>query len=255
MKEFIKNRKDQKIAVIVEENPEHKGLAFVMHGLGGFKEQPQLQTFAKAFKDNGYTIVMFDTTSTAGESDGRFEDATVGGYYNDLEDVIAWAKTQSWYMEPFCLSGHSLGGYSSILFAVKYPEQVKTIIPTQTFISGKLSMEAAPSEELKAWKETGWQIKESKSKPGFIKRSPWSHMEERLNHDLLKEGLKKLVMPVLLISGDLDKSVPIEHQMLIYERLPGKKEIYTVKGAGHGFYSKEHLDEVYGVFDNWIKNL
>lgn len=38
MKTFIKNRNDKKIAVVVEENSNSKGLAFVMHGLGGFKE-------------------------------------------------------------------------------------------------------------------------------------------------------------------------------------------------------------------------
>ena len=255
MKEFIKNRKGQKIAVIVEENLDHKGLAFVMHGLGGFKEQPQLQTFAKAFKDNGYTVVLFDTTNTTGESDGKFEDATVGGYYEDLEDVISWAKTQNWYKEPFCLSGHSLGAYSSLLYAIRYPEQVKAVAPIQAFISGEFSMDTMSSEEIKNWKETGWQIKESRSKPGFIKKLPWSHMEERLKHDLLKEDLSKLTMPILFIAGDLDKSTPIEQQKILFEKLPGKKEFHVIKGAVHGFYSYEHLSEVYSIFNNWIKSL
>lgn len=68
-----------------------QGLAFVMHGLGGFKEQPHLQVMAKAFLANGYTVVRFDTTNTFGESDGRYEDATTTNYYEDLEAVIAWA--------------------------------------------------------------------------------------------------------------------------------------------------------------------
>ena len=58
MKVFIKNRHHKKIAVVVEENPNPKGLAFVMHGLGGFKEQPHVQTFSKAFKDNNFTVVL-----------------------------------------------------------------------------------------------------------------------------------------------------------------------------------------------------
>ena len=110
IKEFIKNRKGQKIAVLVEQQKNQKGLAFVMHGLGGFKEQPHIQVFAEAFLDNGYTVVRFDTTNTFGESDGNYEEATTTNYYEDLEDVIEWAKSQSWYEESFCLSGHSLGG-------------------------------------------------------------------------------------------------------------------------------------------------
>jgi len=42
---FIKNRKGKDIAVVVEEDSQAKCLAFVMHGLGGFKEQPHIQTF------------------------------------------------------------------------------------------------------------------------------------------------------------------------------------------------------------------
>lgn len=33
---FIENRKGEKISILVEKNDNQKGLAFVMHGLGGF---------------------------------------------------------------------------------------------------------------------------------------------------------------------------------------------------------------------------
>jgi AICAR transformylase/IMP cyclohydrolase PurH len=90
---FIKNRKKQRIAVIVELNSQQKGLAFVMHGLSGFKEQPHVITVAEAFFERGFTIVRFDTTNTIGESDGKYEDATLTNYYQDLEDVIGWAAS------------------------------------------------------------------------------------------------------------------------------------------------------------------
>ena len=51
---FIKNRNDKKVAVVVDENQKSKRLAFVVHGLGGFKEEPHIQAFAEAFKDNGF---------------------------------------------------------------------------------------------------------------------------------------------------------------------------------------------------------
>src|SRR5260221_6400320 len=99
-KVFIKNRKGQKIAVIVEQpNGQTKGLAFVMHGLGGFKEQPHIQVMAEAFLDNGYRVVRFDATNSFGESEGKYEDATTTNYYEDLEDVINWSKKQSWYIQ------------------------------------------------------------------------------------------------------------------------------------------------------------
>ncbi len=90
----IKNRKNQNVVVLVEINKNSKGLAFIAHGLSGFKEQPHVAIYAEAFKDKGFTVVRFDTTNTLGESDGDYADATVTNYYEDLEDVIEWAKSQ-----------------------------------------------------------------------------------------------------------------------------------------------------------------
>ncbi len=91
----IQNRKKQKIVLILEKAENQKGLAFVAHGLGGFKEQPHIETFAKAFSDAGYTVIRFDTTNTYGESEGDYADATTTNYYEDLEDVISWRKPKA----------------------------------------------------------------------------------------------------------------------------------------------------------------
>lgn len=253
-KEFIQNRKNQKIAVIVEPSSQHKGLVFVMHGLGGFKEQPQIEAFTEVFSKKGYTVVRFDTTNTLGESDGKYENATVTNYYEDLEDVISWAKSQKWYQEPFILVGHSLGGLCVALYAQKYPKKVKALAPISAVISGKLSIEAHPKEEIEKWQKTGWRVSISKSRPGVIKRLPWSHMEDRLKYDLLKDA-DKLKMPVLLIVGDNDKVTPVEHQRLFYEKLPGPKELHIIEGAEHTFRETKHLKEIQQIISHWITSI
>ena len=48
---FIKNRKGQKVVVLVDEIKEAKGLAFVMHGLSGNKEQSHIVTMDEVFKE------------------------------------------------------------------------------------------------------------------------------------------------------------------------------------------------------------
>lgn len=253
-KEFIKNRKNQKIAVIVEKIENQKGLALVMHGLSGFKEQPHIQTMADAFKENGYTVVRFDTTNTFGESDGNYEDATTTNYYEDLEDVIKWAETQSWYQEPFCLAGHSLGGICTALFAENYPEKVKGLAPISTAVSGKLSLEAPSNKDSwKEWQRTGWKEEESRSMPGVIKRLKWSHMEDRLKYNLL-EKVNQLTMPILLIVGENDESTPPEHQKILYDAISGPKEIHIIKNAEHNFREENELQELKDIFNSWIKN-
>lgn len=254
---FIKNRQGQKISVVVEKSPNQKGLAFVMHGLGGFKEAEHLRTFGDAFKERNFTVVSFDTTNTFGESDGQYENATVTSYYQDLEDVIKWAKTQEWYQEPFALCGHSLGGICTALYAEKYPEKVLALAPISTVVSGQLSVEAHKRhepEDFEKWGKTGWREKPSRSLPGVIKRLPWSHMTDRLKYDLLPE-VKKLTMPVLLIVGENDTSTPSDHVKILYDALPGPKEFHLIKNAPHTFKDPEHLKEIKKIFLTWLDKI
>ncbi len=228
-----------------------------MHGLGGFKEQEHISALAEAFKEKGFTVVRFDTTNTLGESDGSYEDATVTNYYSDLEDVIDYASTQDWYKEPFALCGHSLGGICTALFAENYPEKVSALVPVSPVVSGQLSVEAQKRfepEEFLQWKKTGWGEKESRSKPGVIKRLRWSHVEDRLKYDLIPK-VCKLIMPVLLIVGENDTSTPPEHVEKLFDALPGLKEFHIIKNAPHTFRDKEHLFEIKKIVMNWLENL
>jgi uncharacterized protein len=251
---FIKNRKNQNVAVLLEKAENQKGLVFVMHGLGGFKEQPHVETFAKAFTDKGYTAIRFDATNTFGESDGDYENATTTNYYEDLEDVIEWAKNQEWYQKPFVLVGHSLGGICSTLYAEKYPEKIKALAPISTVVSYDLWFEVHTEEEIKNWKETKYRIRDSKSKPGVVKKLGWVFVEDLKQYDLLK-NVDKLTMPVLLMAGELDNTTPIKHQQILYDKLSGEKEIHTIKGAEHTFYDQKHLDEIKQIFLDWIDKL
>jgi len=253
-KVYFKNRHGKKIVVIVERVENTKGLVFIMHGLGGWKEQDHIQTFAEAFLESGYNSVRFDTTHTFGESEGNYEDATVTNYYEDLEDVINWAKSQDWYKEPFFLAGHSLGGISISLYAQKYPEKVKAIAPLSTVVSGKLSLENPSHKNWREWKKTGWRIKPSATKPELIKKLKWSHFEDRLKYDLL-ENANKLTMPVLMIAGENDDSTPVKQQKILYESLPGKKELHIIKEGPHTFTDKKQLKEIKQIFKKWIKNI
>jgi len=255
----IKNRKGQKIVVLVENTARPNGLAFVMHGFSGCKDQEHIAAIAESFKKEGFTVVRFDTTNSCGESYGNYENATVTNYYEDLEDVINWAQDKEWYQEPFWLAGHSLGGICVALYAEKHPKRVKALAPISTVISGKLSLESPTNKSIwREWKRTGWKEWESTSRPGVIKRLKWQHMEDRLKYDLL-EKVDILTMPVLLVVGEYDESTPLEYQKILYEKLPGKKEMHIIKGAQHSFRAFDgserpgNLEQIKKIFSKWIK--
>ena len=251
----IKNRKNQNIIVVVEQAEKQKGLAFVMHGNASNKDLAQIKTFTQVFKENGYTAIRFDTTNSSGESDGKIEDATFTNYYEDLEDVISWASKENFYQEPFILCGHSMGSMCVAYFAEKYLERVKALALISTVISGRLSEQTAEFKMIaKDWEEKGVREWTSLSMPGITKRLKWQHVLDKRKYDLLPEA-NNLNMPVLLIAGDRDDVTPLDQQKMLYEKLPGKKELHVIKNAPHSFGKQNELEEIYQTMDKWIKSL
>lgn len=253
----FKNRYGLEIVgyVKIPENP--IGLVFEQHGLGSFKEHVGVQAVVDSFSEHNYIVVNFDSTNSVNESGGKYEDATLGKHCEDLIDVIDWAKDKFWYQEPFILSGHSLGGFSVIEYAENFPQKVKGIFAFAPTISGKFSFEANEKyslETFKSWRDTGWNSRISNSKPGIEKRLPWSHMEERLNHDLLP-GTDNLTMPVLILVGENDTSCPPEHQKVLFENLKCPKDLFIIPGAPHTFRSPEDLSELKKILNDWLKKI
>lgn len=255
----IKNRKGLRIVgnLLIPENP--KGLSFVMHGLGGYKEEKHIEILAQTLFDNNYIVINFDATNSKGESEGKYEDATMQKHYEDLVDIVDWAKTNNWYSEPFVLVGHSMGGFAVAKCAEEFPNEVKAVFPFGAVFSGQDSLETHKkfkSEELEEWQKTGFMIRISKSKPGFEMKLPWSHMEERLKHDL-KTKASNITMPILFMTGENDISCPPGDQKKFYDLLPEKtkKEFHVIKDADHVFREQKHLDEMKDIFTNWLNKL
>lgn len=257
-KQTIKNHDGQKIVVQVEKGKVPGKLAFVAHGLSGFKEQKHIQSFAEAFQESGYTVVRWDTRNALGESDGKNEDATFDSYCQDFEDVVAWAKEQPWYVEPFVVSGHSLGSYCAARYAELHPEQVKALAPIAVSVSGKLTHEAkrkTDPEQYEQWKRTGVLTRQSGSKPGTEIRVKWDLMETGLKHDLLPDA-NKLTMPVLLIVGEEDTSTPPETQKVFLNAIRAKrKELHVVPGVPHTPRSPEELKKFKELLAQWLQKV
>lgn len=238
----------------VEGEDKTKGLAFVIHGLGASKDQPQIRAIAESFWRSGYTVVSFDTTNGINMSEGDFRNATITQHYNDTRSVIEWAKSQPWYKEPFILSGSSLGGFSAVYYAINNPNEVKAIAPISPFISGQLSYDLG-GEKVKRWQESGWYTEESSSNHGFIRRLPWSHMEDRLKYDL-RDGAPSIKVPALLVTGSLDTgSTSPESLKLLYDALECPKEMHIIENAPHTIKDSGHLAELQELIGNWLNNL
>ena len=126
---FITNRKGLKMSIRLNINNENTKLVFLEHGLSSRKEYPHMQVLEDVFSEFGYNVINIDATNSINASESSDEGITTTGHYEDLVDVIEWAKTQTFYKEPFALAGQSLGAISVVRYAGSYTDKVNLLIP------------------------------------------------------------------------------------------------------------------------------
>ena len=246
---FIKNREGQKISVILEKS-DNCGLVFIMHGLGGFKEEVHIATIAKAFRDKNFTVVRFDTRHSLGESDGDYSDANPTNGCQDLEDVINWARTENWYREPFVLAGYSMGGGSILWYGANYSDKVSGLALLSTVIGGHHTLARYDKKDLQEWDATGIQVR-----PGSDHHLNWAQFKKDiLQYDMVPEA-HKFTMPFLMIVGDQDTNTPLEDHMKLYQKVPEPTEMYVIKGASHVISEASHLKEIENILKKWIDKI
>lgn len=207
--------------------------------------------------DHGYTTVLFDATNSFGKSGGSLENISLTSHWQDLEDVLHWAKTEPWYEAPFILAGHSLGGFSILHLTQKYPDKVKAIAPLSTIISGKFRQEAwerfAP-ELYAEWKAAGFREEQNPFDQEHMAKIPWSHMEDCLRYDALANA-DKITCPALLIVGENDQSTPPDQHILLKEKLSGQTELIIVPDCGHSFKTPEKLLVIKKAMNKFLSSL
>lgn len=250
-KVFIQNRKNQKIAVTIENENGKQWLVFVMHWLGDCKESEHIVAYWMPFLARDFVVVKFDTTNTYGESDGDFEDATLTNYYEDLEDVIQWAKMQPFYKEKFVLLGHSLWAISCAIYSYNFGDLIACSILLSSPINFQMSKSSYSNEELENWEKT-WYMQEDWG--GFIVRLKWNYMEDKKKYNLL-EYADKYKMPILMIAWEKDTVTPYEHQKQLYNLITSKKQLSVIKNWPHTFSDPKHFEEIQGIIGKWLDDL
>lgn len=253
----IPNRHGLNIAILVEipENP--AGLIFIVHGFMGTKEAIHIETLRTVSLQHDLTVVRFDATHSFGQSEGSNQ-GTITTYTHDLEDVIQWAQTQTWYREPFMLAGHSLGGIAILEASQTYPTKIKALAPLATVISGEMDHQAYVAldpDGYVEWKKTGFKDWSSRQDPARSIHIPFSHMENRNGYNALNYA-PGISAPVFMIVGDEDQYCPPANQRQLYDALgSAEKEYHIIPNAPHSFKTEQHLQQLSQLFSDWLKKV
>ncbi len=227
---FIKNRKGLKMAVRLNLDEKRSKLVFLEHGLGAKKEYPHMLVMEEFFANNGFNVVNLDATNSLNASDSSAEGVTFTSHYQDLEDVIEWAKTQSFYVEPFALAGQSLGAAACIKYAGNHCSKVdELLIAACPLVDGVKFVES--EEMMQHIEKFGYLDKVSKSTGRTL------HMSKIFNDDAKSQNLyydiKNITAKTFVIVGLLDTEYHIENNKKIFEMLKCPKQLFLLENVPH----------------------
>ena len=173
-------------------------------------------------------FVRFDYAGH-GQSDGRFEDGTIGGWLEDTLAVIDGATEG-----PLVLVGSSMGGWIATLAALARPDRVVGLVG--------IAAAADFTEEL-IWDRLDPGTRDRLRAEGVIYRpSDYAEAPDPIALALIEEGRRHLILgrpidlaiPVRLIHGMADADVPWRQSLRLAERIAGPDVRLTlVKDGDH----------------------
>ncbi|MBW2992152.1 alpha/beta hydrolase [Candidatus Woesearchaeota archaeon] len=221
-KVFVKSKNGNKLTCLVAK-PEGKaeGLIVSSQGFGSTKERPQYQSLLNELPKLGFIIVVFEFQGL-GESEGEYKEKTVTRDLEDLKSVFEHTyQNYEFNKEKVFLFGSSFGGLTALILALE-DKRIKGLV-LKAPVSG--------------FKEK-YDILDHKRR-------------DELNYDeFVEDGIKydvyskasELNIPIKIIHGDKDESVPVEQSKKLIELCPNA-ELKIIEGEGHRFENKKQ--EVY----------
>ena len=178
-----------------------------------------------ALFDKGYTRVYYQISNKYGSKDAV---RLMSEFHTEL------LKRYNFLSEKACLFGFSRGGLYAFNYALKFPERVEKIYFDAPVLNLKSWPHANTREQEMFFEEYRLDIEKFKN----FKDSPIDSLGE-----FSENGI-----PVLLIAGDKDLSVPFEENgkiLLDYYKSEGKDITFILKkGAGHHPHSLEDVSPI-----------
>jgi len=223
-----------------------------IHGFKGFKDWGHWHLMADAWAASGRAVVRMNLSynGTTPEHPTELVDLEAFGHETfayDVEDVnrvVAFLKTSTWAKqegiidpERLALIGHSRGGAVAILAGAALRDAVKALITLASIDNtGFLWTEERRQQILEQGVVYILNARTGQNLPIYraVYDDWWAKKDSDYN---LEDKAKSLKVPVLVIHGTADESVPVEAAQRLTSWLP-KATLYLVEGAGHTFGGK-----------------
>ncbi|GEM_PF-761099 len=219
------------------------------HGFLSNKNSSCIPSFSNHLAAAGYAVYRYDLPGH-GESGGDKAEVTLPRNLQDVSKVIDILSARP-EMDSgrIAITGHSFGGMTALL-SPTVDQRIKTAVS----VSGALNFRAVVDHLLGCGKMEwrGEHLYFSVLK-GLAKQRCHQILYEYSQKFDVRDEAVKIKIPVLLIHGTKDKTIPLALARESYEVLPGNdKKMVEISGAGHMFLKPWHQKKIISETKNWL---
>ncbi|MEL7232130.1 MAG: prolyl oligopeptidase family serine peptidase, partial [Pseudomonadota bacterium] len=201
-------------------------LVMLPHGGPEARDTAAYDWLAQAIASQGYLVMQPNFRGSAGYG-AEFRNAGYGEFggkmIDDITDGAAWAVSQGFAKPGYCSMGWSYGGYAALMTGLKDTENAKCLISINGVTDVNMVFEDndSRSSSFAYWENYIGDFYKTR-------RSERRAISPRLRADDYK-------MPVLLLHGDEDTTVPVRQSKSLYERLDNSadRRIMVFEGDDH----------------------
>jgi pimeloyl-ACP methyl ester carboxylesterase len=211
-------------------NKKNSPYVIFLHGFMSNMDGVKAKYIENYCKNLNFNFLRFDNFGH-GQSSGTFIDETIGSWLGGLQLVLEQLTDT-----PAILVGSSMGGWLSLLAALKFPSKIQSLIclaPAPDFTEESIWQKLPPfmQDEMQ---QKGWlniTNADYKSHTYII-----SHrlIAEARNHLLLTGDNINITCPIHLIHGSMDRDVAPSVSSRLFDKLASKNiVIKLIKDADH----------------------
>ena len=206
------------------------------HGVTGNKDRPLLVAIAEGLAAKGWPCLRFSFSGN-GQSEGRFEEATISKETGDLLAVMRTVP-QEWRI---AYIGHSMGAAVGVMKAsrslmIQSLVSLAGMIHTADFLEREFG-DVVPDQG-NMWDEEGCPLSSA-------------FADDMKGIGSLVETAGSIRQPWLLIHGTEDDVVPIKDSLDAFDAATCEKELLRLHGCGHSFDEKSYPVLVDAI-DAWL---
>lgn len=232
---IFRNRHGERLDYVIDAAERKDVLVIFGHGVTGHKDRPLYVNVAQRLQAKGWECLRFSFAGN-GESEGRFEDATIPKEVDDLHALLDQVKGD----KKIVYVGHSMGGAVGALAAAK-DDRINVLVSLAGMVRTRDFCEAEFGD-VTADQGCMWEDEDCPLSSSYV--------EAMYQIDNTLTAARDIRAPWLLIHGDADDVVLPKDSEDLFLTLRGKKKHIVLEEANHVFEGE--YDKVAEAIDDWL---